>query len=280
MKRDQWIGLGIVVGSIVIALLLNVFVIQYEVGSRLELFILPAIGVIVGVLIIFTNFESVIGLSETIEELPEALSDDVETLKNGRISFPIVAIFVSIIGILVETWLIFHFRKWNAEWGSVSVLLISSVVSVVTVGICLTLDWFRFRYERLSWKIFIIPAVGFLLCAVLGSVYAEPQNYRELSLMQRDQLAQSDGYSMQSKGGQFIYMMSRSSGSGSSNIDIDCDGDECMALVLIVIVIICIAGSAIIPHFWLLASILLLTIMLMVAIRELLYYEKKRRYDW
>jgi len=42
-------------------------------------------------------------------------------------------------------------------------------------------------------------------------------------------------------------------------------------LCLIVVVVLCIVGSATIPHFWVVGTLLLLTIMTIITTRELLY---------
>jgi hypothetical protein len=277
MKRDQWIGLALAIGSIIAAVVLNRALYRAEAGLRLEMYVLPALGVLIGGLMIFTNFESATGLQEIIEELPEAVSDELEAIKKFQITFPIVAFFVSILGLIAEASLIFHFRKWNAVWipelfGGVSVVLISTLVAIGTAYLCFISSWFQERYYRLRQRMFVIPLVAFVICAVLGGYYAEPRNYNELSLMQRDQLARSDQYSDSSRGSQAYYFI-RSFGSSSSSIDIDTDCDDCG---IVIIAIVCVAGSAIIPHFWVLATSLLLTIMIMVAIREVLYHERTR----
>lgn len=278
MKKDQWIGLFFVVGSIVTAVILNQILYRAEAGFRLEMYILPALGVLIGALFFFTNFESTVNLKETIEELPESLSDDLEAIKSGQVTFPVTATMFSIIALIWEIWLIFFFRKWNAEWFGVSVLLISTIVAIGTAILCFRSEWFQDRYERLSKRIFIIPAVGFAICALLGSYYAEPQGYGQLSPLEQDMLARSEQYSQESRGSQFFYMMGRSASSSSSSIEFDCDEEGCLVILLMIIVIVSVIGSALIPHFWLLATMLLLTIMLMVSLRELLFYKKRVTY--
>jgi len=281
MKRDQLVGLCVAVGSIIAAILLNLVLHQQEAGLRPEMYILPALGVLIGLLMIFTDFERQVNLQEIIDELPEELGDDIEAIKKGQITFPMVAAALSMVGIIAETWLIFHYRKWNAEWFGVNVLLVSILVAIGTAALCFFLEWFQNRDERLTWKIFIIPTVGFLLCSLLGVFYAEPLHFSRLSAMQKDQLARSSAYYQESRGGQFWYSLggsTNSGGSSSSSVDFDCDGDACLALALLAVVVICVVSSAFIPHFWLLATMLLLSIMVMVAIRELLYYERRYQY--
>ena len=60
------------------------------------------------------------------------------------------------------------------------------------------------------------------------------------------------------------------------SLDFDCDGEGCLVLILIVIVIVCVVASMFIPHFWVVAGHLLLTIMALMAIRELLVSEKRK----
>ena len=60
------------------------------------------------------------------------------------------------------------------------------------------------------------------------------------------------------------------------SLDFDCDDEGCLVLILIFIVVICVVASMFIPHFWVLAGHLLLTIMALMAIRELLVSEKRK----
>ena len=280
MTRDKIFGFWIAAGSVVVAIVMSQLLHYYEAGIRPEMYVLPALGFVVGLLVAFTDFESAINLDTVIEDLPEAFEDDMEDLKSGQITFPIIAALTSVAGVLVETGLIISFRKWNAEWfGGLNVLSISTIICIGVVYIFLRSEWFQNRYYRMEEKIFIIPFIGFVICLFLGVYYAEPQRYGELSPMEQDKLARSESYGDTSRGSQFFNTMGRSSGS-SSDVDFDCDGDECVGFILFIVVVICVIGSALIPHFWLLATILLLTIMVMVALRALLYYEKKREYRW
>jgi len=274
MRRDQKFGLFLAGGSIISAVVLSQVLYLEEAGLRLELYILPALGFIAGALIFFTNFESVMGIQEIVDELPESVEEDIEAIKSGRITFPFVAVVATILCSFLQVYLIVEFRKWNAEWFGVSVLLISTFVVVVTAVLCFRSGWFQDRHYRLSEAIYLIPTVGFIVCVLLGAFYAEPKQFGELSPMEKDKLARSDQYYGSSRGSQVFYYMGSDSTSGSS-IDFDCDGDECLGLLLILIVVICIVASALIPHFWILATMMLLTIMFMVAIREILYHQHR-----
>lgn len=53
--------------------------------------------------------------------------------------------------------------------------------------------------------------------------------------------------------------------------DMDCDGEECLVMILIVVVIASVLASAYIPHFWVVATLILLTLMAVISLRELLY---------
>jgi hypothetical protein len=279
MKRDQLLGALLIVISLGISLILTQVLFYKEAGFRPEMFILPAIGFLIGVLMIVTDFESRINLQEIIDDLPISLADDLDDIVNRRITMPLISVVITIAALMLQIWLVIHFRKWNADWFGVSVLLIAALVVIGTIIFIYNTSWFQDRYRRTSATIYIIPAIGFAACAALGYYYAEPQSYGELSLLEQDQLVRSERYYSDTRGSQIFSFIGRSSGSSRVSLpDIDCDGDACGAIIIFFIVVIVVISSAFIPHFWVVATSLLLTIMLMYSVRELIFYEKRRGY--
>ena len=62
---------------------------------------------------------------------------------------------------------------------------------------------------------------------------------------------------------------------GDAITSFDCDDESCLVVLLVIVVAVSILASATIPHFWVVATMLLLTFMGVIALRELLYTDKK-----
>jgi hypothetical protein len=61
--------------------------------------------------------------------------------------------------------------------------------------------------------------------------------------------------------------------SGDALSGFDCDDEGCLVILLVAVVVIAVIASAFIPHFWVVATTLLLTLMAVVALREVLYHD-------
>jgi len=63
----------------------------------------------------------------------------------------------------------------------------------------------------------------------------------------------------------------------SNCTEYSCDDEECvliyLAIILVIVVIVSVAASAVIPHFWVVGVLLMVTLMAVIAARELLYRE-------
>ena len=60
---------------------------------------------------------------------------------------------------------------------------------------------------------------------------------------------------------------------GDALSGLDCDDEGCLVILLVAVVVIAVIASAFIPHFWVVATTLLLTLMAVVALREVLYHD-------
>ena len=61
---------------------------------------------------------------------------------------------------------------------------------------------------------------------------------------------------------------------GDVFVNLDCEDEACLVLLFVAVVVLAVFASATIPHFWVVAIMLLLTLMAMVALRELLYRDQ------
>ncbi len=266
LHRDKILGIVLVCASVIVAPGLGLIFLR---EGSLPLIVLagPAVIFFVGLLFLFTNLlESSLGVKDELEELPKLLEDDVEALVQRRFTsthFMVVATVVA--GILLLAILVWY-QKWYASWGPVNVLLVSAVMIAITLAIGMNSRWFQSRGRRTSSQIFLIPLAGLILSVGLGLFYAEP---REFGGQTRNRGLVSEAERMPAPRASDIFILDMIS------LDFDCDGEGCLVLLLIVIVIVCVVASMFIPHFWVLAGHLLLTIMALMAIRELLVSERK-----
>jgi hypothetical protein len=143
------------------------------------------------------------------------------------------------------------------------------------------LEWFSYSRYSSSWKMYLIVIAGFVLSLLLGIYFTESK-----TTMSRSQEYE---YSSSRTGNVFYnyYPIFGNSGtsSGSSSttsIDIDDGGGEAVAyLVLIIIALALILGSAIIPHFWIVACAVSIGLMGLLTYHELsLNEDEEERYRY
>lgn len=274
MKRDRILGLGLSGLSLVMAAGTGIYLLAVGESLPLSIFAWPALGFIAGIAIAFFSFVEVgLQIDDEIEEFPQLVEDDIHSLRSGRITATHLFGAVTLIALFIEAALLIWYRKENASWGPLNVLVVALVVVMSTLFFSLRSKWFQIREFRLSPTIFVIPAAGWLICAMIGVRYAEPIEYGGLSPMERSQLVRSEGYWASTRAGT-AFLLDNSDGVGSAMLDMDCDGEGCLAVLLLIVVAACIFASANVPHFWVVATALLLTLMVVIALRELLYHDQ------
>lgn len=272
-------GLIVILVSLLIAISVSVYFLLNGMGINKTMLILPAVGVLVGIGFMIGGLGSYLGVEGDIENFEHLVGDDIEELARGRITYTHVKTVTTIVAILVEAGLIFKFQKWSATWwGGVPVILITvcCICAVIFGGV--TMNWFRDRQRRTHWWVFALFFLGWLLSAWIGAYYAEP-----IEFVEEPRVAEIDQSIPQTTGTNYSYGYTRASDwdfvgfDGSLFDSISCDDDGCAALllfvVIVVIVIICVTASATIPHFWVVATCLLLSAMVLVTLRELLVVE-------
>ena len=240
----------------------------------LSMLLVPAGFTLFGVLLVFSNeLERGLQIEDEIDDFPALIQDDIEDLKQGKITPAHGMLLITLLTLIGLTLTIFLYRKWEATWGGgLNALGTAVVLGFITGFVGVTTRWFQHREKRYSWGIFLIPVTALAISAFLGMYYTEPK-----VISVRDQPAnQSVGYESSSATSR---LESVDGGGGFSimdgAMDLDCDDEACLILILIVIAIACIVASAFIPHFWLVASSILWVIMLLLTLRELIYQPGK-----
>jgi hypothetical protein len=274
--NKKMFGIGLVITSIIISIAIYLlFSLQ---GQSLPVAILavPAVIGLLGIAVLTTNVLVVCDLDDEVENFGELVADDVDDLKHFRITRTWIYTIIAIAAVVIDAYLYVNFNKFYASWGEINVFIVGIISVLFVLSIGLMSDWFQDRFERLdSWQ-FIVACAGLILSIGLGLYFTEPAQYNRLSRSEQTQLVQSDSYWASNRISSYHFFSG-----GSSNIsspDIDCHGKGCGGIVIIVLVIICIIGSAFIPHFWVVASMTLTTVLVIIALRELLYRPRKSRF--
>jgi hypothetical protein len=225
--------------------------------------------VFIGFILIFSDgIEKSLGIEDEIQAFSDLVQDDLEDLKCGRVTPTLAMVGVTFLSLMGQIAGIFLYRKWQAQWlGCLNVVLVSVLAGFAIGFIGLTTKWFQDRRQRFSWWVYLLPLFFFALSAFLGIYYAEPQikSARDLPITQSAnyQVAASDARINQSDGWGAVDIV-------GGAMELDCDDEGCLVLILVVIGIACVAASAFIPHFWVVATTILWVIMLLITIRELL----------
>ena len=270
-------GLGLIIASLGIALLVSIYFLWNFGSISLTMLVFPSAGVVVGVGLMIGGFGTYLEIEDEIESFEHLVGDDIEDLMRGRITYTHVKLVGLIIAIITEVYLLFQYQKWTATWwGGVPVI----IISVVCIGLVLyggiTMNWFQNRQRRTYWWVFAAFFIGWIASAYAGVYNTEPIEFGARSRIERQNYT-------------YNYNTSRAGlRSNFSGVDIpsfnlpDCgDSDGCGAvllfIVIVIIVVICIAASATIPHFWVLATCLLIAAMALVTLREWLVVETSHK---
>lgn len=207
------------------------------------------------------------------------LQDDWENLRALRFTAPLIMAVVSVAALGI-CFLLFHwYEKWEAGWGIMNVMAVAALGSAVAIIVAVRSVWFQRRtYCTANW-IFAIPLAGLVLCATLGIYYAEPIELGGTSRLEREAGGSEAAWQPPRAGAFRLYR-------GVADIVPEipfptCADDECvmvyLVFILVIVVIVSVAASAFIPHFWVVGVLLMVTLMAVIAARELLYRETSVR---
>ncbi|MBX3001511.1 MAG: hypothetical protein KF893_23520 [Caldilineaceae bacterium] len=236
---------------------------------------LPAVIFLFGFAFFFSDLAAhALSLQDECRDWRFHLQDDWENLRAFRPTAPLIMAAVSLAALGISFLLFHRYDKWEAGWGNFNVVAVAALVSAAAVVVAVRSVWFQRRtYCTANW-VFAIPMAGLLLCATLGIYYAEPIELGGTSRLERE--ANSSAIALQqprATGFQLLRWVDI-----AAEIPFPtCDDDGCtllyLAFILVVVVVISVAASAFIPHFWVVGALLMVTLMAVIAARELLYRE-------
>ncbi len=275
MIRFAW---GLIIASLIAMFAVASYFLFNGFAINLTMMVLPALTFVTGIVLLITDFGSHMGIVDDIENFEHHIGDDIQDFQSGYYSYTHLKVVTLIIAIPIEIFLIFRYQKWNALWGNIPVIIIAVIVIAAVLYGGITMNWFQRRLERTRWWVFALFCVGWAISAGVGTYYSEPIEFVEtprngavetINPIRTDANSYNWSYTRASRIGYF-------SDVGGINFDLgDCSGDDCGAallfLVVVAIVIICVMASAMIPHFWVVATSLLLALMFLVTLRELLF---------
>lgn len=279
MRPAARFGLIILITSLVLAIVVSLYFLLNEGTINLTMLVLPSIGFIVGIGFMVGGFGTYLGLEDEIENFEHLVGDDIEELAKGNLTYTHLKTAATVVAIVTEIALIFKYQKWLATWwGGVPVIIIAVVCIAIVLYGGVTMNWFQNRQQRTRWWVFALFFIGWAVSAWVGTYYSEPIEFIETARgTETNQISQTPSTNYNTG-----YRYTRASnwdlaGFDGVSLGSDCEGDDCGAvllfIVIVVIVVICIIASATIPHFWLVATCLLLSAMVLVTLRELLVVE-------
>ncbi len=268
-RNDRILGWSLVLLGMLSASVTAAYFFPRGEALPLSLLIAPAGAAFIGLLLVFSvELERGLRVDDEIRDFPALIQDDIEDLKQGRITPTHAMVVITLLTFVGLTLTIFLYRKWEATWGGgLNALGTAVVIGFITGLVGVTTRWFQNREKRYSWGIFLIPFTALAISAFLGLYYTEPRvkSARDLPVNQPVGYETSSGATRveQFDGGGVLSIM-------DGAMDLDCDDEACLILILIGIAIACIAASAFIPHFWLVAAFILWAIMLLLTLRDLM----------
>ena len=174
-----------------------------------------------------------------------------------------LALFSALTLISGGVWLVLYlyYDKFNAEWFGINVIYVSAMAAFLTGIVIVRFRWFQNRFLSTPMKMYIILIGGFLLSTFLGIYLTEPVSRVNMS----DEEVQFYQYSRSRAGGYYLYYFGDTVDLGANIAadvaDTDLDGEAVVILFLTVLVLVLIFASAVIPHFWVLAGVVLITVM-------------------
>jgi hypothetical protein len=278
--KQKLLAFGSIAGAALLAV--AAFALPLPPTPRFFLFLLGGLTSTTGFLLCFPTVLERTTLPRELETLVDTLvedfADDIEDIRQPRITSTHFAVVMTMLASSPFFWFVLHYAKLGAKWGSIPVLIPTVIAVFVAVFVMGQSKWFQYRRFRTPPWVFLIPLAGLVISTGLGIHMTEPLEYRGSTAHERAQARvggpQEYDYTATRAYyydlGDIFYL-----GDGSSDLisDLDCDDEACLILLLVVVLIVVtialIVGSAAIPHFWVLAGFTLLTVMGMIALREL-----------
>lgn len=265
-----------------VAVTVAALAIPLPISTRFLLMVLAALFSMAGVAYTLPRLLERTALSpegeRVVETILEDVRDDLQDIKHRTITSTHLMIALTALLSIAFAWLVLFHAKLGAKWGPIPVLIPAAVAVWAATDRMLKSHWYRLRRVRTPFWVFAIPLAGMLISTPLGIYMTEPLEYGGSTAYERAAAAQPApaGYDYRSTRANHVYLNYIPNGTGWLNVGSafdSCDGDACgiilLAIALIIIALVLICGSALIPHFWVLAGFTFLTLMGVMAIREL-----------
>jgi hypothetical protein len=199
-----------------------------------------------------------------LDEIHKDIEDDIRDLKEHRITEPIWMILMIGIAVPAFTFFVFRFHKVEAVWGSIPVVLPTLAGIGILAWFIPRTRWFQnYRGYTPMW-VFLIPTAGLIFTIMVGIGQTENSGTIRSS---RQETIEYNTYQYTG------FIIDRVSDFGFLLDFLSCSGEDCvvsLVIGLVVLTFILVAGSALIPHFWLFSGSILLSIMALIAIHDLL----------
>jgi hypothetical protein len=182
---------------------------------------------------------------------------------------------VAVAFFLAWTALVVKYHKWDAQWAWANVPAVAVLAAIAAVWWVRHQAWYWAAEKPARLRVLLIPAAGFVFCALVGIYFTEPieagglmTRSGEISPLAAERTGVAGSYDYgETRAGNWAILADLAdlgdfAGSGG-------DGDElCFILFLVILVIVLVVGSFFIPHFWVLGTLVLVAIMALVAYRE------------
>ncbi len=205
-------------------------------------------------------------VNPVVDEIHNDIEDDIQDLRQHRITNTIWMVIIIGIGFLVFSFFTFRFHKVEAVWGSIPVVLPTFAGMIALAWFIPRTRWFQGHDVYTPMWIFLIPTVGFICTIAVGVTKTE-----NLGLLRAGRQESIEYNSYRYTG--FILQEAAGAGDWGLQLEVpDCDGEDCAVMLvvgLVILTLILVAGSALIPHFWLFSGAILLSIMTLIAIHDL-----------
>jgi hypothetical protein len=221
-------------------------------------------GVLIGSILVFSRALASL-VKPSLDGLRVDIEDDIQDIQQRRFTTTQFMVITFVAVSCLFAYYVLRYHKIGATWGNVPVIAPTFIIVSIVAWIVVHTEWFEDQRLRTPIHVFLIPVAGLFLSLYLGIGINENAHYLRVN---RDELME---YSSDlSTDITWLYIVE----DVTTNIPTPyCSDDVCAALflviALIVITFILVAGSAFIPHFWLLSGFVFEAILALMTIHEI-----------
>lgn len=273
-RWDKVLGLGMLIFSIIVTIAGVFWFKSVSVPVPFSFAAFTGMVFFIGLLLIVTDWiEHHLTLMDEIDAFPHAFTYHLNQFKQGQPTRAFYMWLGTFLATVFTTYLIFKYDKWtHTLFFGLSAVVIGLIVSCIMAWIFLSTTWFQERYWDTPFWWYGLVIVGILFAAGLGIYFTEPVEYGGPTQWDMDARGRPYHYEGTRIHASPLFYSSSSNSSGSSfgsGFSFDCDEDACIGIIIIAIVVILVIASATTPHFWVAATIILCTLLLIISIREI-----------